>query len=753
MSRLLTAFLFVFLCGTTIGHAQDLSDLDLDSLFPGDRVLDIQISVDPDDWNTIRRQSRDMRTEISEARKTAPTESPYTMVTARMTIDGIDLGEVGIRKKGFFGSQSTTRPSLKIKLNHAVKDKTIDGINSLTLNNNRQDQTTMNQFIGYQFFNAAGSPAPRCAFAKVTLNGKNLGIYSHVESARQPLLKRGFGDDSGPFYEGTVVDFFDGWEGSFDLKTGNDKPGRQKIKQLIDVMIDRPGNAIFDNDAVGKAWVPTKDGYDEKWTELEFDDSAWTTGRNGAGYETQFGYESAINDSFDFQDELYGKQASLCLRFQFDIEDSSTVDEQLNLYLSMKYDDGFVAWLNGQRIASANAPRRLRWNSRATEQHDDGAAMQYELFDISAYRDTLLEKGNVLAIQLLNHDNSSSDMLCVAEIQTNDQMFEAGIAEHVDLDAFFKYWAIEGLLGSWDGYAANRNNYFVYLNPADNKFHFMPWGLDAVFMTRGMLARNGEEPMCVKTNGRVAHKLYQTRSGRDRYADTMRELLDQHWDEEKLLAEVDRIEELVRPHLCRSQKSAMNLRGIRKFIKTRRSEIERELDAGLPIWTKTSGEPPIIREQPVADDIWVAARAGSVTDLKRHLDNGVDVNAISAQDRTPLSLACLLGNRDAVKFLLDQDADVSLRARGKQTVLHLAAFMGHQQVVEMLLENGADLNAVNGSNQSPLDICTTPWSEAEEIVEFLSQEFGLDFDEQEIKANREVVARLLKEKGARSADD
>ena len=79
--------------------------------------------------------------------------------------------------------------------------------------------------------------------------------------------------------------------------------------------------------------------------------------------------------------------------------------------------------------------------------------------------------------------------------------------------------------------------------------------------------------------------------------------------------------------------------------------------------------------------------------------------------------------------------------------------MGHQQVVEMLLENGADLNAVNGSNQSPLDICTTPWSEAEEIVEFLSQEFGLDFDEQEIKANREVVARLLKEKGARSADD
>ena len=38
-----------------------------------------------------------------------------------MTIDGVAFLNVGLRKKGFIGSQSTSRPSLKIKLNHTDK--------------------------------------------------------------------------------------------------------------------------------------------------------------------------------------------------------------------------------------------------------------------------------------------------------------------------------------------------------------------------------------------------------------------------------------------------------------------------------------------------------------------------------------------------------------------------------------------------------------------------------------------------------
>ena len=84
---------------------------------------------------------------------------------------------MGIRKKGFLGSQNPIRPSLKIKLNHVDEKGQIDGLTDLTFNNNQQDVSLVSQFMGYGLFNAIGSPAPRCAYAKLTVNGQNMGIY------------------------------------------------------------------------------------------------------------------------------------------------------------------------------------------------------------------------------------------------------------------------------------------------------------------------------------------------------------------------------------------------------------------------------------------------------------------------------------------------------------------------------------------------------------------------------------------------
>ena len=122
---------------------------------------------------------------LHEDRKTAPIDGPYEYVTADVTIDGVKFEKVGLRKKGFIGSQSTSRPSLKIKLNHTNKKAKIGGLTNLTMNNNKQDSTIVSQVMGYALFNAAGSPAPRTAFAKVTVNGKNHGVYTHVETVRK----------------------------------------------------------------------------------------------------------------------------------------------------------------------------------------------------------------------------------------------------------------------------------------------------------------------------------------------------------------------------------------------------------------------------------------------------------------------------------------------------------------------------------------------------------------------------------------
>ncbi len=44
-----------------------------------------------------------------------------------------------------------------------------------------------------------------------------------------------------------------------------------------------------------------------------------------------------------------------------------------------------------------------------------------------------------------------------------------------------KFWAIESLIGFWDGYTQNQNNYFDYENPKNGKIYFMPWGADGCF--------------------------------------------------------------------------------------------------------------------------------------------------------------------------------------------------------------------------------------------------------------------------------
>ncbi len=52
------------------------------------------------------------------------------------------------------------------------------------------------------------------------------------------------------------------------------------------------------------------------------------------------------------------------------------------------------------------------------------------------------------------------------------------ISELVDLDLYLTMAATEIYLGHWDGYAWTRNNFFLYRRPSDDRWVWMPWGID-----------------------------------------------------------------------------------------------------------------------------------------------------------------------------------------------------------------------------------------------------------------------------------
>jgi len=192
----------------------------------------------------------------------------------------------------------------------------------------------------------------------------------------------------------------------------------QRANGTVQVIVDGASDTLLSSSDFARGWVPTSDRHDASWTAVAFNDATWKRGRQGAGYERSSGYQSLISFALNFRTQLDNKTESLYLRYAFDIDDPAAIGQ---LRLRMKYDDGFVAYLNGKRVATANAPPNPQWNSGATTTHDDSLAVQFEPFDITAHRDRLHAGKNVLAIHGLNSGLTSSDMLIVAEIVATDR--------------------------------------------------------------------------------------------------------------------------------------------------------------------------------------------------------------------------------------------------------------------------------------------------------------------------------------------
>ena len=211
--------------------AEITTKLIADDLLSPDHVTKVEIDIPDNDWLTLCNQSRDFRSAVEN-----PLAKPYTNFKADITINGVLIKDVAVRKKAFIGSQDTVRPSLKVKFDEFVEQAPIEGLDRLTLNNNKQDGALISQFLTYRLFRAAGIHAPRCSFATVTVNGKYLGVYSHVESVRKPFLLRVFGEDSGNLYEGTLTDLYPKSIEWMEAKTNKQEDDRTKLTELATVL-------------------------------------------------------------------------------------------------------------------------------------------------------------------------------------------------------------------------------------------------------------------------------------------------------------------------------------------------------------------------------------------------------------------------------------------------------------------------------------------------------------------------------------
>ena len=150
------------------------------------------------------------------------------------------------------------------------------------------------------------------------------------------------------------------------------------------------------------------------WTSQGFDDASWPAATTGIGYENSSGYEALFGTNGDVGAQMSGINTSAYIRIPFDVADSTGL---IGLTLDMKYDDGFIAYLNGVRIASSNGPQSADWNTGASGSNDDSAALLFEGFDIIAHAGSLQTGSDRLAVHGLNVSTTSSDFLIVPQIR------------------------------------------------------------------------------------------------------------------------------------------------------------------------------------------------------------------------------------------------------------------------------------------------------------------------------------------------
>ena len=201
--------------------------------FDTQRVYEVRITLAPEDWDTLRNQTRTLLDILGgEECLAEPVASPFTWFSADVLVDGIEVTKVGVRKKGFLGSLDDVRPSLKVKLDEFVDDQNLDGLTRLTLNNARQDPSKVNQCMSYELYAQVGVPAPRCSYVHLYVNEVDMGLYVNVESIKKDFLRRHFDHDDGNLYEGALSDFREGWLGTFERKTNKSDLDRSDLDAI-----------------------------------------------------------------------------------------------------------------------------------------------------------------------------------------------------------------------------------------------------------------------------------------------------------------------------------------------------------------------------------------------------------------------------------------------------------------------------------------------------------------------------------------
>ena len=303
----------------------------------------------------------------------------------------------------FFGSAGYSTPAegiaghpAHLKINHLM-DAIINTPATREMYQRRL-RTLMDQFLNH----------PATARTNLYFENRIAAIYSNTVADVRLDKARWFN----PWPWGTNSTF----EQALGVLTNDFLPRRRKHlfgTHSVDELGRLP-NVFVAAGALARVYVPSNNILGTSWTLPGFDDSEWLRGPTGVGYDTNsVGVDFNPLIGLNVRTQMFTLRAGLFIRIPFTVADPSAVPR---LFLGMKYDDGFVAYLNGSPVARRNAPAVVHYSSTAIANRSDIQAIVLEPIDLTLALSALRPGENILAIQGLNTSAANNDFLILPEL-------------------------------------------------------------------------------------------------------------------------------------------------------------------------------------------------------------------------------------------------------------------------------------------------------------------------------------------------
>ena len=191
--------------------------------------------------------------------------------------------------------------------------------------------------------------------------------------------------------------------------------GREPVVQADEIPVIAPHSRW--------RYLAGSDPRSDDWTRVGFADNTWKRGDAGFGYGDQ-------DDRTELED-MRGNYTRVYLR---KVIPGQQLKELQELHLLIRYDDGFIAYLNGHEVAKSSI-KSGRGPKAKVELHEAGDFVQ---FSLKNWRQYLRRGQNIFAIEGHNMGLSSSDFTLDPYLVGKARVTRIAEASKPKLDNFLK---------------------------------------------------------------------------------------------------------------------------------------------------------------------------------------------------------------------------------------------------------------------------------------------------------------------------